>query len=389
MPDYNISPKIDALILAAYRGPLEERPWQSFLNLFREAVNGNYATLVLRPPREGDSGVVLNAVIMSPQIYNSYNETYFSLDPFVNLPPGEVFTVNEFVGERELHNSEYFREYMQPADVQHIMGADMNGPDGLVARLRATRSSARDNFGEAEKRLCRMLLPHLQQAIELHAHLVHTESERAFYADAIDQLAMGVVILDERAHVLRSNQAGKRLLSQQRGLCVNAEEILQVGDRQENKAFRNLLDEVVEAHRKGQPGFVRAFRIADSGSLTGMGLLVRPLPFPATSEGGSHPAAAVFISDPQQPRQAPTDVLIELFGFTPAESKLALRLVNGLTLDEASEELGISRNTAKSHLSAVFSKTGVARQTQLIQLILNSVATLGGSGEGGSVEPKR
>ncbi|MCY1183803.1 hypothetical protein D3C76_1770240 [compost metagenome] len=52
-------------------------------------------------------------------------------------------------------------------------------------------------------------------------------------------------------------------------------------------------------------------------------------------------------------------------------------LANGLTLDEASEELGISRNTSRAHLRSTFSKTGVTRQTMLVRLILRSVATLG------------
>jgi len=51
-------------------------------------------------------------------------------------------------------------------------------------------------------------------------------------------------------------------------------------------------------------------------------------------------------------------------------------LANGLTLDEAATELDVSRNTVKSHLSAVFAKTGVNRQTQLVQLILKSVGPL-------------
>ncbi len=374
---YDITPALDALIQAAYCGPLEDQPWQGFLNAFREAVNGNYATLILRPPREGDAGVVLNAVLMSPKIFNSYNDTYFSMDPFVNLPPGEVFTVSEFVGESEFFNSAYYRDYITPSDVRHIMGADIVGADGLTARLRITRPKARDNFGDEEKRLCRMLLPHLQQAVELHSRMLKTESERAFYEDAIDKLAMGVVILDGNARVLRKNHAAENLLKEKRGLA-QVGDALQVGDSQENRAFRTLLEEVMEAHRQFQPGFVRAFRIADSDSVTGLGLLVRPLPPIKASDGSSNPTAAIFVSDPHLPRQAPSDILIELFGFTPAESKLALRLVNGLTLDEASVELGISRNTAKSHLSSVFSKTGVARQTQLIQLILNSVATLGG-----------
>ncbi|MFB3078283.1 MAG: helix-turn-helix transcriptional regulator [Lysobacterales bacterium] len=68
---------------------------------------------------------------------------------------------------------------------------------------------------------------------------------------------------------------------------------------------------------------------------------------------------------------------MELFGLTRAEARLAMQLANGATLDEAAEKLHISRNTVKSHLSSVFSKTGVTRQTKLIQLILRSVAPMG------------
>jgi DNA-binding CsgD family transcriptional regulator len=90
----------------------------------------------------------------------------------------------------------------------------------------------------------------------------------------------------------------------------------------------------------------------------------------------SQPSVVIFISDPQQKRSAPAAVLADLFGFTRAESGLALLLANGLSLDQASNELGVSRNTAKSHLSAIFSKTGLTRQAKLVELILKSVAPL-------------
>jgi DNA-binding CsgD family transcriptional regulator len=57
---------------------------------------------------------------------------------------------------------------------------------------------------------------------------------------------------------------------------------------------------------------------------------------------------------------------------------LAMLLTNGLTLDEAAAELSVSRNTARAHLRAVFAKTGVTRQSGLVRLILNSVASFAG-----------
>ena len=64
------------------------------------------------------------------------------------------------------------------------------------------------------------------------------------------------------------------------------------------------------------------------------------------------------------------------YSISPEFNELLLALYRG-PVDEASNELNIFRNTAKSLLSAVFSKTGVTWQTKLIQLILKSVGLMG------------
>ncbi len=376
--DMSVPPRMDALLYALYGGTLETPPWQRFLDQLRDLLGGNYATLLLRPPNEHDPGVILNALVVSPEIYHAYNETYFALDPFVNLPDGEVVTVAEYVSSAEFEASEYYRNYIQPANVRHILGADLWDGNRLLARLRVTRPASRDDFGEREKQLCKSVLPHIKQAVEIYSRLRESESERAFYADTIDSLSVGVLTLDAEGRVIQGNPIAARLL-EQHSVQSSLGQRLKFSDAREQQAFRELLAEVIDAHHHREAGCVRAFRIsAAANAISGLSLLLRPLPL---SDHGSEPspAVAVFISDPMAPRQAPSDVLIALFGLTPAESKLAIRLVNGQSLDEASESLNISRNTAKSHLSSVFSKTGVARQTQLIQLILNSVVTLAGS----------
>ena len=84
----------------------------------------------------------------------------------------------------------------------------------------------------------------------------------------------------------------------------------------------------------------------------------------------------MFIRDPTGSSQTSIDVLRQLFDFTPAEAALALQLANGYSLDEAAEELDIRKNTARAHLRAIFSKTGVTRQTTLVHVLLNSVISL-------------
>src|SRR5690625_66524 len=366
------SAALDELLYAIYQGTLEERPWQSFLSRLRESFAASHATLLLRPPRQGDAGVVLNAVVVSPEVFDDYNHNWFALDPFVDLPGGEVYTLREFVPAEDLAASAYYRDYVWSLGVIDIMGADLDS-EGMSARLRLTRSQGAGPFSEGDKAALQRLLRHLQLAIALHARLSSSETERQVFDDTMDRLATGVVILDSQAGILRTNQAAERLLGSSSILQVHQGR-LRLRQTAEQRAFRELFDAVVQAHLEGQPDLIRALRIATSDGGPGVGLLLRPLPRVPAADWGGNASVAVFLSDPSQRRSAPTEVLIQLFGFTPAESALALLLANGSSLDEAAGELDISRNTAKSHLSAIYAKTGVSRQGKLVQLLLKSVA---------------
>jgi len=57
------------------------------------------------------------------------------------------------------------------------------------------------------------------------------------------------------------------------------------------------------------------------------------------------------------------------FGLTSAETRLAARLKAGRTLKEAAEDLGVSLNTVRNQLRAVFDKMGLSRQSELVQAL--------------------
>jgi DNA-binding CsgD family transcriptional regulator len=90
----------------------------------------------------------------------------------------------------------------------------------------------------------------------------------------------------------------------------------------------------------------------------------------------ARPAVAIFLRDPDTLAEPAHDIARQLFDFTPAEAHLAIELLNGLSLDEAVARLGILRNTGRAHLRAIFSKTGVARQSELVRVLLNGVMGL-------------
>lgn len=366
--------EFDQLVQACYQGPIEENLWQTFLQLLQKALDARFATLLLRPPKAGDSGVVLNAYVLSDDIYDEYNERYFSDDPFIDLPIGKAFTSDELVDNKSFKKTGFYKDYLKSVDVVYILGVDLQDENGYSARLRVSRGGDSKNFSRADKELVERLVPHMTQAIVLYSRIIHAESKAKPYQDAFDQMEIGCVILDSKLRVLSKNRAADDLLEEKVSLAIKDDQLV-VGSRDENRRFKVLIEEMLAVQQSGGLPDVSAFKVEVPHSLIGLGVLCRVMPPAATPDAG--PSITVFISNPEKPRLNKVTILEQLFSLTLSEAKLALLLANGLSLDEAAEELGITRNTAKSHLSATFSKTGVTRQPSLVQLILRSVASVG------------
>lgn len=378
----------DALINALYKGPLESTPWQSFLPLLGQFMQAMSVSLVLRPPADGDSGLILNyrrssageqtrTELADPNAWpiSAYREHFFSLDPFIRLPLGEVVTLAELIPEQELLNSDYYQHYLEPAGVFHIIGTDTREPEGLIARLRISRSKDEQPFCDKDKAFLHQLTPHLQQAVEIHARLSEIQSERNLYASAVDRLAVGTIILDELGHILKTNELASQLLKHKDGIGQQNNQLV-FNQRELNTEFKELLSKVLGSNLDNKPGIAQALRIARPSGRADLGLIIRPVPASEWPEGQSTPTMAVFISDPEQQSDTSQVVIIRLFGFTPAEAALAMQLARGLSLADASVQLNISQHTARAQLKAIFAKTGVTRQAELVRLVVKSVANL-------------
>ena len=70
------------------------------------------------------------------------------------------------------------------------------------------------------------------------------------------------------------------------------------------------------------------------------------------------------------------DLLQCHFGLSPAEARLALRLVAGETLRSAGAQLGTAYETACTHLKNILSKTGTCRQAELVIVIVTALPQL-------------
>jgi DNA-binding CsgD family transcriptional regulator len=94
--------------------------------------------------------------------------------------------------------------------------------------------------------------------------------------------------------------------------------------------------------------------------------LAYPLKLPSLSLNPMAEAqAAIILVDPSHRASPPETSLRSVFRLTAAEARLACALASGESLERICDTLGIGKETARTQLKNIFSKTGTHRQSEL------------------------
>lgn len=373
LPALNVQ-QVSDLVGATYRGVIEPVPWSTLLWQLRGYLASNWVTLIVRPPSHHSQARIINAgptgVTIAEGHWTSHN--IFAIDPMVNLPSERMVTVEELIGDSNWLSCAFFKQFVEPYDIRYLMGADIRTMDGIDCRFRVCRPASGQRFSDADKDLCELILPHLRSAVELHARVDVMDAERRLFAATVDRMLVGTVILDGNGNLLKTSAVADEILAENDGLRL-AGGALQANYPAEDRELQRLIRQALAGVSTTAEAVAQAMSITRPSGRNKLGLAVRANPMNEWSEGQLWPAVTVFLRDPDRKAHGSVELLRRLFSLTPAESLLALQLVEGLTLDEAAEQLNVRKNTARAHLRSIFSKTNVTRQTSLVSLLLSSM----------------
>ena len=367
--------EFDALIRVLYRSIVDPVPWKPWLDRLRSLLGANYVTLMLRPPSTVRSWLVVFSGEARPEITASYETYFYATDPFSNLPPNRMVMLGEMINEDDWLNSAIHQQFLAPLNVRYYMGADLKSGNDVLCRLRVSRPAGSAPFGERERALCNLLLPHLERAVQARSLRDDVDTERRVYAGTLERLSVGALTLDRKGQVLNTNQAADEILAEQDGIGL-AQRKLRASKSSESRELDALIEHAVARSEQAGQNAAGAMAITRPSGRSNLGILVRAAPLSEWSESPIRPAAFVVLRDPETRFNASQSVLKRLYGLTPAESNLTVKLLDGLSVEEAAEALAISRNTVRCQLRAIFAKTGVTRQIELMRMLLRGVIPL-------------
>jgi DNA-binding CsgD family transcriptional regulator/PAS domain-containing protein len=288
------------------------------------------------------------------------------------VPLGQVMWPEMFLARNEWQRTDFFNEWYHPQRFDSLIGSNVVA-EGSVSTV--ISSCRKEPFTSAEIDRFRLIIPHVQRAMQMQLRLAELEDHQAGSAEILDRLQQGVFLVDENGTVHFANQTAERMLAQGTGLHVK-EKRLHVGASQETAALQAAIASCVETARSGVGKPTRRIRVSRADEGSPLSVLVIPLRPQAPWSRLYRPAAILFVSDPECRAEIPRESLRSEFGMTPAEAALALEILTGRGLQEASRRLHITLSTARTHLAHIFRKTNTRSQAQLVRLILQSNAAI-------------
>jgi DNA-binding CsgD family transcriptional regulator len=226
--------------------------------------------------------------------------------------------------------------------------------DGLSLALSLHPSAEIGAAPQGYKALHKLVFNHLERALRLAAR----PPELSTTTDP-------VFILDNEGRVISMSPRAEQLLHQNDGLSIERR-CLKARLGETTRRLDEAMKAAVTAASVGGAG--GAVRIPRNSGRSDWLALFSPCPRFLDHLPVGRPAAILRIVEPQSAGDLSFEVA-RLFDLTGREFEVADALLHGHSLESLCQLLGISRNTAKVHLQALFRKTRTNRQAELIHLL--------------------
>lgn len=351
------------LLEALYAGVADVAAWNRFLLAFADHMGASRAVLLLTRAGEDRPREILSPG-SDRRRAALYVDRYFATDPFVGLPQTRVVSFGEFLSRRAAGEIRAIRAYLSETVGSQILGVDIAPAPGLVARVRVARLLGLPDFGGRERARMEAMVPHLAIALRGLALTMRRDAECAILRDALAASGQGTLVIDRDRRIMVSDGIADALIARRAGLSASNTRL---------RLATAAADRQLGAYLDAAPGDGDeagcTLLVDPAGDDAPIAVVVRPIRPAMPVWTSDRDLLLLRVRDPSRRSRFDAAALRGPLPLTSAEAAVTAAMANGETLREAASRLGITYNTARAHLRAIFAKTGTTRQAELLALV--------------------
>lgn len=364
-----------ALLDLIYEGPIEQDPWSSFLHACRLKLHSNSALLMFHTPQDrGEFTDIADSDWHTHAMGQLYYRQYAALNPldYERMKTGRTYSFDDFVNEDEFRLGDYYREYCHPLGIDHALVLFIGEAQGLRAWLNLSRSNSGGSYRPEETGQLLALAPHLHRALRIYSSLERQRLESMAYRRTGDSLNLATLLMNEGGCIGSMNDSARQLIEGHPSLTLREGRLL-LTRAEDQRQFDSGLQALLMEKPEQDYGTL----MVGAGGPRPLSFLMRRMPRRGVDMRHTEAAAIIYLKERGQAAASPkTEIVSTLFGLTPTESRLTVMLADGCSLQQIAVELGITEQTARTYSKRIFSKTGASRQSDLVRLVLTSLANM-------------
>jgi DNA-binding CsgD family transcriptional regulator len=363
------------LIENIYSTVADPGAWHGFLRELIACTNSRSARLLVM---NADATRVVSSLKenLDDNYHRQYTEYYVNACPWrtelQQKPPGRLYStyLHFSCSQSDFLRSEFYNDWAGPQDIHHGVCGTIYQDSGRTVQLLVQRTGGQGHYTEQDTAFINQVVPHLQHAFQLSGQV----ADRCARAEAVALAAEGETLpyflLDYSLRVIHCSPGAEELLGVETPLTFRNGHI-RVADEVCNQRLQRLLRECLAAADS------RAFH-STGGSLevprtdgAGLHLLVRPI-HPDIPALTAKPAGyvVVYVYDPEAGIAVDHGCLRRLYSLSEAEIRVAMAMLATADPAEVAKRCFISLHTVRSHLKAIFAKTGTKSQADLMKRLL-------------------
>ncbi|WP_306226682.1 helix-turn-helix transcriptional regulator [Bosea beijingensis] len=291
-----------------------------------------------------------------------------------DIPLGEIYHDHDVFGAETLRNSRVWQEWMRPQDMYGGMACRLASNGEAFWFFDVQRGRRQEGFDSEDVAVLEKLYPVLRRVVELRRHIGRVIIQRDEARSALDQIAMGIAILDPDMRITYANEGADEILSDPESALGLRQGRLYARRPGDQRQLRQLVEGALRSAQDPlAPGQASMILHGEDGSHS-LSACAMPAP-PSVTQAHAGGKALIAL----RRLETATNIVAcarQLFDLTDTEAKFASALASGSSLTEAAEAQGVRISTARTHLARIFQKTNTRQQSQLVSLLRSAALPL-------------
>ena len=309
-------------------------------------------------------------------------EEFYALNDFardertpriIALPHGRIVSGNALFTDQEKRTSYIYKKYFEnpsefPGRTIDQLFVRLDCGDAAVGWCLGRTDDSGD-WTSGQVALMERLLPHVLQFVRLRQSLAQVKAWGVAFEELLRMPRHGLLLLDRRGAIMSANGHARHIVSHRDELGKHDGFLFARVPADQARLDRLLGEALPRPGREPRGGSITLSRTTKGPPLS---VHTTPVNIEQGDYGARRVAALVRISDPETRTRFDPQGVRETLGLTPAQSVVAARLSEGMTVAEIALATNRKESSVRSLLKQTYLRLGISRQADLVRMVTTS-----------------